>query len=47
MTSEGKKVTGCAVVSDTEIIQSQPLPLGNSSQQAELIALTYLTLAAN
>ena len=47
-TSEGKKVTGRAIVSDTELIESQPLPLGNSSQKAELIALTRaLTLAAN
>ena len=40
MTSEGKTVTGRAIVSDTEIIESQPLPLGNSSHKAELIALT-------
>ena len=48
MTSEGKKVAGYAIVSDTEIIESQPLPLGNSSQNTELIALTRaLTLSAN
>ena len=37
-TSEGKKVIGCAVVSDTEIIESQPLPStsGTSSQKVEL-----------
>ena len=48
MTSEGEKVAGCAIVSDTEIIESQPLPLGTSSQKAVLIALARaLTLAAN
>ena len=48
MTSEGKKVAGCAIVSDTEIIESQPLPSGTSSQKAEFIALTRaLTLTAN
>ena len=31
MTSEGKKITGYAIVSDTEIIESHPLPLGTSS----------------
>ena len=46
-TSEGKKVAGCAVVSDTEIIESLPLPSGTSSQKAVLIALTRaLTLTA-
>ena len=39
-TSEGKKVAGCAIVSDTEITESQPLPSGSSSPKAELIALT-------
>ena len=29
-------VVGCAIVSDTEIIESQPLPLGTSSQKVEL-----------
>ena len=48
MTSEGKKVIGYTVVSDTEIIESQPLPSGTSSQKAEFIALTTaLTLTAN
>ena len=43
-----KKGAGCAVVSDTEIIKSQPLPSGTSSQKTKLIALTRaLTLAAN
>ena len=43
-----KKGAGCAIVSDTEIIESQPLPSGTSSQKAELIVLTRgLTLAAN
>ena len=43
-----KKGAGCAVVSDTEITESQPLPLGTSSQKAKLIALSRaLTLAAN
>ena len=40
MTSEGKKVAGYAIVSDTEIIESQPLTSGTSSPKAELIALT-------
>ena len=31
MTSERKKVAGYAIVSDTEIIESHPLPLGTSS----------------
>ena len=36
------------MVSDTEIIESQPLPSGTSSQKAELIALTRaVTLTAN
>ena len=36
------------MVSDTEIIESQPVASGTSSQKAELIALTRaLTLAAN
>ena len=48
MTSEGKKVAGCAIVSDTEIIESQPLPSGTSFQKAEFVALTTaLTLTAN
>ena len=43
-----KKVTGYAIASDTKIIEPQPLPLGNSSQKVELIALTRaLTLVAN
>ena len=43
-----KKGAGCAVVSDTEIIKSQPLPSGTSSPKTKLIALTRaLTLAAN
>ena len=47
-TSEGKEIAGYAIVSDTEIIESQPLPSGTSSQKAELIALTRaLTLTAN
>ena len=47
-TSEGKKVAVYAMVSDTEIIESQPLPSGTSSQKADLIALTRaVTLAAN
>jgi len=29
-------VAGCAIVSDTEIIESQPLPLGTSSQKVKL-----------
>ena len=33
-----KKVAGYAMVSDIKIIESQPLPLGNSSQKAEVIA---------
>ena len=36
MTSERKKVAGYAIVSDTEIIESQPLSLGTSSQKVEL-----------
>ena len=41
-------VVGCAIVSDTEIIESQPLPSGTSSQKAEFVALTTaLTLTAN
>ena len=48
MTSNGKKVAGYAIVSDTEIIESQPLPWGTPPQKAELIALTRpLTLAVN
>ena len=39
-TSEGKKVAGYAIVSDTEIIEFHPLPSGTSSQKAELTALT-------
>ena len=43
-----KKVAGYAIVSDMEIIESQPLPSGTSSQKAVLIALTRaLTLTAN
>ena len=43
-----KKGSWIAVVSDTEIIESLPLPSGTSSQKAELIALTRaLTLAGN
>lgn len=45
---KGKRVAGYAIVSDTEVIESQPLPVGNSSQKAELLVLTRaLTLAAN
>ena len=48
MTSERKKAAGYAIVSDTEIIESQPLPWGTSSQKAEFITLTRaLILAAN
>ena len=48
MTSKGKKVAGYAIVSDTEIIESQPLPSGTSFQKAEFVALTTaLTLTAN
>ena len=43
-----KNVAGYAIVSDTEIIESQPLPWGTSSQKAEFITLTRaLILAAN
>jgi len=35
-----KKVAGYAIVSDMEIIESQPLTSGTSSPKAELIALT-------
>ena len=46
--SEGKKVAGYVIVSDTEIIESQSFPSGTSSQKVELIALTrILTLAVN
>ena len=34
---KGKRVAGYAIVSDTEVIESQPLPAGTSSQKAELI----------
>ena len=45
---KGKRVAGYAIVSDTEVIESQPLPVGTSSRKAELIVLTRaLTLAAN
>ena len=48
MTSERKKAAGYAIVSDTEIIESQPLPWGTSSQKAEFITLTRaIILAAN
>ena len=52
MTSKGKKKkkkkAGYAIASDTKIIESQPLPLVNSFQKAEYIALTRaLTLVAN
>ena len=40
MTSEGKKVAGYTIVSDMEIIESQPLTSGTSSPKAELIAQT-------
>lgn len=35
--SQKEKVAGYAIVSDTEVIESQPLPAGTSSQRAELI----------
>ena len=48
MTSKEKKEAGYAIVSDAEIIESQPLPWGTSSQKAEFITLTRaLILAAN